>query len=624
MAKTYTLHPVKIVAGRGKSSSYLSNNWNNLYVPTSFTIDVAAGESGDRVEDYYSPGTYIYDTQQCVNFMFDRTTLNLLRTKNITSVKFKTKVTGKLWASASTGLTQNLRYKYDSDDGSTTHSTSPHWASASDADSTAQGNKTLARFVSPSEEAQTVSNYEIELTLSENKIPKNGYVVGPPSLRYDTKFLKFSTTLTDTTLTVVTDEIENYTVTYSANGGNADSVPPVQTYPVGSSVTLSTVTPTRAGHRFLGWSLQSDAVTASYAAGSTQTFNANVTLYAVWERRTYTITYNANEGNNPPAAQTKTYGIDLTLTSDQPTRDGYAFLGWSTSNTASTAEYASGATYTQNGNATLYAVWSLITVDHTLTYNANGGIGAPMSETQTYSPIEPTFFTISSVQPTRIGHKFIGWASSASSSVAEYSAGDVFPASEDKTLYAVWQAIAYTVSYDANGGTGAPEAQSGIYGESIMLSSAVPTRDGYDFVGWAESDDAPYKEYDPGDEYTKCEDVTLYALWAINSFAVVYNANGGTNAPAVQRKSHGIPLVLTFDTPSRTGYKFVGWGLTSDANEIAYRPGGTYAIDFPITLYAIWRTMKSVELYSATDSDVLQIESYVVQNGTPVPCEVHV
>ena len=77
----------------------------------------------------------------------------------------------------------------------------------------------------------------------------------------------------------------------------------------------------------------------------------------IWKINTYTISYNANGGSGAPASQTKTYGTNLTLSSVKPTRTNYNFLGWATSSSATTAQYAAGGTYTSNAAATLYAVW---------------------------------------------------------------------------------------------------------------------------------------------------------------------------------------------------------------------------------------------------------------------------
>ena len=72
----------------------------------------------------------------------------------------------------------------------------------------------------------------------------------------------------------------------------------------------------------------------------------------------YTVTYNANGGSGAPAATTKSYGINLTLSSTQPTRSGYLFTGWNTAADGSGTTYNSGATYTGNANLTLYAQWA--------------------------------------------------------------------------------------------------------------------------------------------------------------------------------------------------------------------------------------------------------------------------
>ena len=76
-------------------------------------------------------------------------------------------------------------------------------------------------------------------------------------------------------------------------------------------------------------------------------------------KRTFTVSYNANGGSGAPASQTKTYGVNLTLSSTIPTRAGYAFKGWATSSTGAVA-YQAGGTYSANSAVTLYAVWELL------------------------------------------------------------------------------------------------------------------------------------------------------------------------------------------------------------------------------------------------------------------------
>lgn len=411
----------------------------------------------------------------------------------------------------------------------------------------------------------------------------------------------------DTKTLVAQWQTDTYTVSFDANGGI--DAPAAQTKTHGTNLTLSSTVPTRTGYTFVGWNTKSDGSGVGYSPGGTYSANAGVILYAIWARLTYTITFNANEGENAPAAQTKTYGIDLTLTDSEPTRAGYAFVGWATSNTAVSADYQPGDTYSAEGNATLYAVWQLVEETHTLTYDANGGTGAPASETQTYSVLSPTSFTVSSTQPTKTGHTFNGWSSTAGGSV-EYTAGDSIPASADKTLYAVWQVNTYQVSFNANGGTGAPAAQTKTYGVDLTLPSTVPTRTGYDFLGWAESASATEAAYAAGGTYTKNQAKTLYAVWQLKTYTVSYNANGGTGAPANQTKTHGQTLKLSSQTPSKTGSRFQGWGLAADATTIAYEAGDDYTNNADITLYAVW-----------VDSEISGV--YVMHNGELVPAIVY-
>ena len=159
----------------------------------------------------------------------------------------------------------------------------------------------------------------------------------------------------------------------------------------------------------------------------------------------YTVTYNANGGTGAPAAQTKYTGDSLKLSSVKPTRTGYTFLGWATSATATSAQYAAGGTYTGNANLTLYAVWKANT--YTVTYNANGGTGTTASSSHTYD----TAKVLSANGFTRTGYTFLGWSTSASATTATYTNRQsvknlTATNGETVTLYAVWQKNPATVS----------------------------------------------------------------------------------------------------------------------------------------------------------------------------------
>lgn len=154
------------------------------------------------------------------------------------------------------------------------------------------------------------------------------------------------------------------------------------------------------------------------------------------------------------------------------------------------------------------------------------------------------------------------------------------------TLPAVtWQ---WTVSYNANGGSGEPASQTKIYGSNLTLSSTKPTRTGYMFLGWSTSSSATNATYQPGGSYTSNTGATLYAVWKINTYTVSYNANGGSGEPTSQIKTYGLNLTLSSTKPTRTNYNFKGWSTDKSATTPTYLAGGVYTVDAAVTLYAVW------------------------------------
>ena len=121
----------------------------------------------------------------------------------------------------------------------------------------------------------------------------------------------------------------------------------------------------KTGYSFQGWS--TDKLTEiKYKNGQqitniTEIDKDEYTLYAIW-KKTITIRYNANGGTEAPSTQTgnvfnDTTSMNFTIPSTEPTKEGYTFLGWSSSNTATTATYVAGKSYSFSDNITLYAVW---------------------------------------------------------------------------------------------------------------------------------------------------------------------------------------------------------------------------------------------------------------------------
>ena len=426
------------------------------------------------------------------------------------------------------------------------------------------------------------------LTLSTAKPSRSGYIFKGWSTTKDgaVAYAAGATYTANAAITLYAKWAKAYTVSYVAK--DASNVPAAQTKEHGVTLTLSAKKPTKTGYTFVGWS-STDGGELEYAAGGSYTKDTNITLYAKWQINTYAVTYNANGGSGAPAKQTKTYGINLTLSATKPTRSGYTFQGWATT-ASGTVAYAAGATYTANAAVTLYAVWKLNT--YTVTFNANGGSNPPAKQTKTHG----TNLTLSTAKPTRTGYTFVGWSSTKDGDL-EYAAGGTYDKNANITLYAKWQINTYSVTYNANGGSGAPAKQTKTYGINLTLSATKPTRSGYTFQGWATTASGTVA-YAAGATYSANQAITLYAVWKLNTYTVTFNANGGSNPPEKQTKTHGTNLTLSSTKPTRTGYTFVGWSSTKDGN-LEYAAGGTYDKNANITLYAKWQIITYYVNYNA-------------------------
>lgn len=256
---------------------------------------------------------------------------------------------------------------------------------------------------------------------------------------------------------------------------------------------------------------------AAYPLGNE--VSVNLTIPA---RTSYTVTFNANGGENAPAAQTKWHNETLILSGQKPTRTDYVFMGWSKTKREPSSDnyaidYAAGASSTENANTTLYAVWK--PRPFVIQYDANGGTGAPADQTKEHGQSINLHSTI----PTRQGYAFQGWATSATGT-PQYQPGATYNGNANLSLFAIWKIITYTITYNANGGTGAPANQTKEYGKSVVLSTGEPSRDNYDFLGWSttkEQQDIYNKSI-----YIDNKNLNLYAIWQSRATKYMKTLNG--------------------------------------------------------------------------------------------------
>ena len=407
-----------------------------------------------------------------------------------------------------------------------------------------------------------------------------------------------------------------YTVKYNANGGSGTMANSSHRYDVSKALTSNSFA--KGGYTFVGWATSSSATTATYTNGQsvknlTSTNGATINLYAVWsEIPTYTINYNANGGSGAPSSQTKTKDVTLTLSSTQPTRTGYTFLGWSTSSTATSATYQPGGSFTTNADTPLYAVWKANT--YSVKYNANGGSGTMSNSSHTYDVSK----SLTTNGFSRTGYTFLGWSTSSSATTATYTNGQsvknlTSTNSGTVNLYAVWKlndtALSVNSSNNASISTG---------GEKIYYTF-TPTESGtYVIYSTGSTDTKVYLYNSLGTELDNDDDdgtdrnfrlqynltagttyrfaVGYYSASTTGTipfkfgkvYTITYNANGGSSAPSSQTKDYGIALTLSSTKPTRSGYTFLGWSTSSTATTSTYSAGGTYSSEANVTLYAVW------------------------------------
>lgn len=465
--------------------------------------------------------------------------------------------------------------------------------------------------------------FEETITVSSGKPTREGYTFkgwneSKTATAPDTNYnggSKYTVPAHDTTIYAIWTP-NPYKLIYHENGGKDGTAPDTQTDYCDNTIKVSNGKPTRDGYTFLGWNENKNAAEpdSKYDGGSNFTVPSHDTdIYAVWTPNPYKLIYDENGGKEgtAPDIQTGDCGSTLTVSSGKPTRDGYTFIGWNEDKNAVEPDsaYNGGSSYVVPAHDnTVYAVWDAN--EYNLIYDANGGKNAPATQTGDYG----SKLIVSSSKPTRDGYTFMGWNEDKDATAADsaYAGGSeyVVPA-HDTTVYAVWKANPYKLIYDENGGKEgtAPDTQTGELDEKITISTDEPTRDGYTFKGWNESKTAiaPDPAYNGGNEYTvPAHDTTVYAVWEINPYNLIYDANGGTNAPATQTGNYGTNLVVSSGKPVREGYTFKGWSENDKATDAdtAYAPGANYVVPaHDTTVYAIWDANKYNLIYDVNGGD---------------------
>ena len=240
------------------------------------------------------------------------------------------------------------------------------------------------------------------------------------------------------------------------------------------------------------------------------------------EPDTYTVSYNKGaNGTGTNTSATKTENVTLTLAGAIFTRTGYTQTGWSTTDGGAKVYNLSGS-YTTNAGVTLYPYWTINT--YTVSYNKGAnGTGTNTSATKTYG----VALTLQGAIFTRSGYAQKGWSTSDGGSKA-YNLGGSYTANAAITLYPYWEQNASVILiYNANGGIGGPGVVTATTPDSsytFNISYSVPTKTGFECLGWATTSNSSTVSYTGGDTITVSisTPIVLYAVWRpINTVRMV-------------------------------------------------------------------------------------------------------
>ncbi len=296
---------------------------------------------------------------------------------------------------------------------------------------------------------------------------------------------------------------------------------------------------------------------------------------------TYTLEYNNNGGTGGPKDQTitttSTY-VHFTIPDTVPTRTNYTFVKWNTDPSGLGTSYCPGYNVkvtNEDPDRTLYAIWKANSHTCYLYYNANGGSGAPSTQSYTGTSTSNHTFTISDKVPTRDRYNFVEWNTNSSGTGTSYSPGSKISVgySSSLTLYAIWEIQSYIVSFDSKGGS-LIESQVIEVGNKIVPPDD-PELYGYIFAGWFTDDGTFLNEFDFNSEINNS--ITLHAKWTGDLKFTTDPISDGDIVPV-----DGQPGTVSFKATASKDYTSLVWDFgdgSCSTNTYAthfYSQPGTY------------------------------------------------
>ena len=354
---------------------------------------------------------------------------------------------------------------------------------------------------------------------------------------------------TAVTPTPYTITVNSENTSYGIVTGGATDVP-------GTLVSVS-ATP-KPGYQFSNWTITgSGTITNTSSASTTVTIgsgNGTVTAHFTAAIEQHTVSFNAQGGSPTPASTTvtvgQTYASSTNWPAANPTKSGYAFIGWFT-DTNYTTQITGSDTVSIHQDITLYAKWS--TNAYTVKYYRENSTSSTLlgQEQVEYNGHAQQYINGIAVP----GYDFVKWVRFSG---ADFTASSTV--TDDTNVYGVYNAKSITVNFNANGGTVSPAFKNVTYNDTYG-ALPTPVKTGYAFAGWF-SDQALTTRVTDTDTVTATSNITLYAKWTENvptTVTVTYHRSLADPTQIGQEtlavggkitKTSGIPV---------EGYRWIKW-----------------------------------------------------------------
>ncbi|MDR1804478.1 MAG: InlB B-repeat-containing protein [Treponema sp.] len=255
------------------------------------------------------------------------------------------------------------------------------------------------------------------------------------------------------------------------------------------------------------------------------------------------------------------------------------------------------------------------TKTYTVTFNANGGTGTVTSRTVTIGSngndnsqgnnnnqgnnnSSATITLPSGDGLSKSGYTFGGWNTKTDGTGTNYAAGASYTVTASVTLYAKWIPVpsTFTITFDANGGSGAVPSVTASAGSSVTLPSGGGlSKNNYAFSGWNTESNGTGTNFTTGTSYTVTVNTTLYAKWVATTYTLFFNSNSGTGSVPNMTVNIGDSAIL----PSGNGllydgFIFVGWTGSYEGTGTIYSAGSSYTPTVNTMFYARWSDPENV------------------------------